>query len=74
MSFVRRLVVELRRRNVVSRIAVITYSHRASVALPLADHDVNDLAALSRTPGWGRNVSGALRLTRTSVSKPTYNL
>jgi len=67
-SFVGRLVSVLRRRNVLSRVAVVTYNQRARVALPLADNDVNQVTSLPLTSGHGRNVSGALRLTRTSVS------
>jgi len=70
-SFVVRLVYDLRRRSVLSRVAVVKYTQRASVALPLTDRDINDLMSLSFTSGHGRNVAAALRLTRTSVSRPT---
>jgi len=66
-SFVSRLVADLRRRNVVSRIAAVTFSYRARVALSLANHDHNLLTTLPFTYAHGRNVADALRLTRTSV-------
>jgi len=67
-SFVSRLVSDLRRRDVVSRFAVVTYSQRAHLALSLTHGDVNELTSLSLSSGHGRNISGALRLTRTAVS------
>ena len=67
-SFIGRLVSVLRRRDVLSRVAVVTYNQRARVALPLADNDLNTLTSLPLRSGHGRNVAGALRLTRTSVS------
>jgi len=67
-SFVSRLVADLRRRDVVDRVAVVTYSQRAHLALSLGYADANQLTSLSLTSGHGRNVAGALRLTRTSVS------
>jgi len=67
-SFVGRLVADLRRRDVVSRVAVVTYTQRAHLALSLSNADVNDLTSLPFSSGHGRNVAGALRLTRTSVS------
>ena len=67
-SFVGRLVDELRRRRVVSRSAVVTYSHSARVDLPLADRDSSQLTSLPFAAGHGRNIADALRLTRTSVS------
>ena len=71
-SFVSRLIADLRRRNVVSRIAAVTFSYRARVALSLANHHHNLLTTLPFTYAHGRNTSGALRLTGTSVSRPIH--
>ena len=66
-SFVGRLVDDLRRRKVVRRVAVVAYSSHVHVALPLADHRLGVLTSLPFSLGHGRNISGALRLTRTEV-------
>ena len=70
-SFLTGLLVDLRRRGAVSRVAVVTFADRAQVALPLIDRDVTHLTSLLTSlplnSGNKRNVSGALRLTRTSV-------
>ena len=67
MTFVGRLVDELRRRDVVRRLAVVTYTGRVHVALPLDDHHLDVITSLPFIVGHGRNVSGALRVTRTQV-------
>jgi len=82
-SFTARLVTDLRRRDVVSRVAAVTYAYHARVALSLADRDPNHVTSLltSLPLMWqdGRNVADALRLTRTSVSirlnsKPMFSM
>jgi len=71
-SFVGRLVSDLRRRGVARRIAVVTYNHRARVALSLAAHDVSHVTSLSLIAGHGRNIADALRLARTSVRSISF--
>ena len=66
-TFIGRLVDALRHRDVIGRVAVVTYSGRVQVALPLDHHDADRLTSLPFTLGHGRNVSGALRLSRTQV-------
>ena len=73
MTFVGRLVDELRRRDIVQRLAVVTYTGRVHVALPLADHDFDVITSLPFIVGPGRNVSGALRVTRTQVRCQLYH-
>jgi len=67
MTFVGQLVDELRRRDIVQRLAVVTYTGRVHVALPLDHHHLDTITSLPFTIGPGRNISGALRLTRTEV-------
>jgi len=67
-SFAGRLVSDLRRRGAARRVAVVAYSKNAQVLLPLGVHDVSALASLPLSSGHGRNISGALRTTRMSVS------
>ena len=67
-TFVRRLVDVLRRRDVARRVGVVTYSTRVVVDLPPGNHHLDAFTSLPYTPvQHGRNISGALRLTRTEV-------
>ena len=72
-SFLGRLVDDLRRCNLVRRVAVVTYSGRVYTALTLADHDGNAIKSLPFVAGHGRNVSGALRVTRTQVTSTEFS-
>ena len=63
---------DLLRGGMLRRLAVVTYSGRVHVAAPLAErHDDDAVGVLRALPfrlGHGRNISGALRLTRTQVA------